>query len=231
MQWLKEHDVALVREILLFQPWQHRHGSPERGMVWTRIPESWTSLQEPRFKRLDARSVRERYKVLEKRFKKENNEDRRASGTSPEEDEVFVGICEIVEQFEEAATLHQEAVSEKKKKQDEEVLQAEEMRNVSLESFGETRKRKKTEEDRTRKVRGTETMQYLRERAIKDDEIKREEISLKKEELQLQKEQQNALAEQLRRQHDQTQQLVQQQQHQNILLLSLLQRILPNNEQ
>ena len=110
MQWLKEHDVALVREILLFQPWQHRHDSPERGMVWTQISESLTSLEEPRFKPLAARSVRERYKVLQKRFKKENSEDRRASGTSPEEDEVFVGICEVVEQFEEAAILHQEAV-------------------------------------------------------------------------------------------------------------------------
>eukprot|EP00794_Sanderia_malayensis_P012617 gene12617-13906_t len=87
MQWLQEHDVALVREILLFQPWQHKHGSPERGMAWTRISESLTSLKEPSFKPLDARSVRERYKLLEKRFKKENDEDRRASGTSPEEDE------------------------------------------------------------------------------------------------------------------------------------------------
>ena len=45
MQWLKEHDVALLREILLFRPWQHKHGSPERGMVWARMPESLSSLQ------------------------------------------------------------------------------------------------------------------------------------------------------------------------------------------
>ena len=74
----------------------------------------------------------------------------------------------------------------KKKKQDEEVLQAEELRKISLKSSKETHQRKKTEEDKTRKVRGTETMQYLRERAIKDDEIKREEILLNKDELQLQ---------------------------------------------
>ena len=70
MQWLKEHDDALVREILLFMPWQHRHGSPERGMVWTQIAESLTSLAQPNFKPPDSRSVRECYKVLEKRFKK-----------------------------------------------------------------------------------------------------------------------------------------------------------------
>lgn len=55
------------------------HGSPERGIVWTRISESLRSLKEPGFKPLDERSARERYKVIEKRFKKENNEDREAS--------------------------------------------------------------------------------------------------------------------------------------------------------
>ena len=230
MQWLKEHDVALVREILLFQPWEHRHGSSERGMVWTRTSESLSSFHEPKFKPLDARSVRERYKVLEKRLKKENKQDMRASGKSPEED-VFVAIRDIVEQFDEALSLQQEAVSEKKKREIEEALQAEEMRNVSLESFAETKKRKKTEEKMSRKLGGTETLEYLKERAMKDDEYKKEEILLKKEEFQLQKEQQNTLVQQLQRQHNQTQQIIDQQQQQNILLLSLLQRVLPNNEQ
>ncbi len=70
MQWLKEHDTAIVRETLLFMPWQHRHGSPERGMVCSQIAESLTGLTQPKFKTLDSRSVRERYKVLEKRFQK-----------------------------------------------------------------------------------------------------------------------------------------------------------------
>ena len=157
-------------------------------------------------------------------------EDMRASGTSPEED-VFVAIRDIVEQFDEALSLQQEAVSEKKKRQIEEALQAEEMRNVSLESFAVTKKRKKTKEKMSRKLGGTETLEYLKERAMKDDEYKKEEILLKKEEFQLQKEQQNTLVQQLQRQHNQTQQIIDQQQQQNILLLSLLQRVLPNNEQ
>ena len=70
MQWLKEHDVALVREMLLFQPWQHKHGSPEGGMEWRRISEGLTGLQEPRFKPLGTRSMREQYKFLQLHFKK-----------------------------------------------------------------------------------------------------------------------------------------------------------------
>ena len=80
MQWLKEHDDALIREILLFMPWHHRHGSSEREMGWTQIAESLTSLTQPSFKPLDSGFLRERNKLLEKRFKKEYNEDKRASG-------------------------------------------------------------------------------------------------------------------------------------------------------
>ena len=70
---------------------------------------------QDRVKPLDSRSVRGRYKVLEKRFKKEDNEDKRASGTSPEQNETNDAISEIVEQFEEAAKMHQEMVAEKRK--------------------------------------------------------------------------------------------------------------------
>ena len=235
MQWLKEHDHALVREILLFMPWQHRHGSPERGMVWTQIAESLTSLTQPSFKPLDSRSVRERYKVLKKRFKKEDNEDKRASVTSPEQNETNDAVREIVEQFEEAAKMQQEMTAEEKKKQEQEVLQAEEMRQVSLESFGETRKRTKSNDEKSNgktsaKVKCTETMKSLRERAAQEDQMKKDEMSIKKNELELQKQQQQALECQLNRQFDQTQQILQQQQQQNLLLMSLIQQILPNNK-
>eukprot|EP00794_Sanderia_malayensis_P012489 gene12489-13772_t len=166
MQWLKEHDSALVREILLFMLWQHRHGSPERGMIWSQIAESLTGLTQPKFKTLDSRSVRERYKVLEKHFKKLENEDRRASGTIPEQDEINDAMCDIIEQFEEAAKMYDEATEEKKKKKEEEVLQAEEMRQASLETFGETHKRTKSKEAKSnektsKKLKSTETMNYL----------------------------------------------------------------------
>ena len=123
--------------------------------MWTRISEGLGCLQGPRFESLDARSVRERCNVLEKRFKKESSEDVGASGTSPKEDGIFEAIRDIVEQFDEALSLQQEAVSEKSKRRFEEALQAKEMRNVSLESYAETQERRTTEERKTRKVRGT----------------------------------------------------------------------------
>ena len=86
-----------------------------------------------------------------------------------------------MEQFDKALSLQQQAVSEKKKRQIEEALQAEEMRNLSLESFAETKKIKKNEEKMSRKVGATETLEYLKERAMKDDDFKKEDILLKKE--------------------------------------------------
>ena len=52
------HNVALVREILLFEPWLHRHGTPEHGQIWKRIAESLNQIMEPCFK-VDDRSVRD----------------------------------------------------------------------------------------------------------------------------------------------------------------------------
>ena len=56
--WTESHDVALVREIILLEPWLHRHGTPERGQIWKRIAESLNQIQEPCFK-VDDRSVRD----------------------------------------------------------------------------------------------------------------------------------------------------------------------------
>ena len=77
-----------------------------------------------------------------------------------------------------------------KKKQEQKVLQAEEMRQVSLETFGETRKTTKSSEEKANgktstKVKCTETMKYLRERAAQEDQMKMEEMSIREKELEL----------------------------------------------
>ena len=97
--------------------------------------------------------------------------------------------------------------ADEKKKQEQEVLQAEEMRQVSLETFGETRKRTKSNKEKSNgktsiKVKCTETMKYLRERAAQEDQMKMEEMCIRGKELELQKQQQQVLEGQLNRQFD-----------------------------
>ena len=98
------------------------------------------------------------------------------------------------------------------------------MKQVSSETFGETRKRTKSNEEKSNgksstKVKCTETMKYLRERAAQGDQMKMEEMSIREKELELQKQQQQALEGQLNRQFDQTQQILQQQNNSRICYL------------
>ena len=47
MIWTEAHDTMLVREILLFEVWEYRHGSPERGQDWESIAENLNKLADP----------------------------------------------------------------------------------------------------------------------------------------------------------------------------------------
>ena len=97
MLWTESRNVALVREILLFEPWLHRYGTPERGQIWKRIAESLNQIQKPCFK-VDDESVRDHYKLLEKKFDKKTSNE--ATGIAlPKESELDQGIRSVIEQF------------------------------------------------------------------------------------------------------------------------------------
>ena len=85
MVWTELHDTALVREIILFEPWLQRHGSYERGQIWKLIAESVKQIQEITFK-VDDRAVRDYFKLLEIKYKKKINEENKATGIAPHEE-------------------------------------------------------------------------------------------------------------------------------------------------
>ena len=122
--------------ILPFQPWQHKKGTVERGEAWGNLACHLGRLIDPVF-RVTQRSVRDRYLLLERRFRKKVSEDEKASGTSPEPSEEDVMMEEIVSLFDEADRLN----DSKKKKIQEEASQAEEMQNMSLETFKQSREK------------------------------------------------------------------------------------------
>ena len=167
MVWTPRHDKLLIREILLYEPWMQRKGTPERGAVWKRIAESLNQIADPDFK-VDDRSVRDHYKILEKKFKRKQSEEERASGIVPEEaTEIDQGMNDIVTQFKDYDLIHQEDKSKKSEALSKEVNDAEEFRKSSLETFGETRKRTGLEDDpgcsKKRKSRSeTQTLAYFK---------------------------------------------------------------------
>ena len=127
MHWTAQHNDAFVKEMLLFEPWLYRKGTPERGNIWKAIAESLNQLKDPYFKVTD-RSLRNGFKNMEKTYISKRNQIEKASGIDvPEKSEAKKGLADIIEQFidceAKAADLHAA---------DREVTQAEKFRKQSV---------------------------------------------------------------------------------------------------
>eukprot|EP00794_Sanderia_malayensis_P002275 gene2275-2615_t len=127
MKWSRKHDCIFIRELLLFEPWKHRKGTPEGVEVWERIAESLEQVEEFKFK-TDKRSVRDRFNKLIKDHKKEDRDEQRASGMSPGQDEVDSALDNIVPMVEEAEKKQDQPNDGKMKKHKEEQGKAIQMR-------------------------------------------------------------------------------------------------------
>ena len=87
MCWTTRHDDLFISEILMFEPqWNSKKDSPETEReFWKSIAESLNQIVDPSF-RVEDRSVRDRFKLQEKKYIKKTNEMDRASGIAPEEE-------------------------------------------------------------------------------------------------------------------------------------------------
>ena len=79
-------------------------------------------------------------------------------------------MADIIERFDEAQKINQDASEKQKKKTEQDAAKAEDMRRKSLETFGETMKRKSIENDEKqstskRRNTGPETLKFLQEKA------------------------------------------------------------------
>ena len=131
--------------------------------------------------------VLHRYLLLDRRFGKKVSEDEKASGTSPEPSEEDVMMEEIISLFDEADRLN----DCKKKKIQEEASQAEEMRNMSLETFKQSQERSQDGQPKPKKKKranGADTMTFLKDRVEIESRQRLEELELRKRELQMEKE-------------------------------------------
>ena len=170
MCWTAKHDDLFIREVLIFEPWNFKKGSPERGNCWKSIAESLNQIVDPSF-RVDDRSVRDRFKLLEKKYVKKTNEIDRASGIAPEEEgEMGKGLREIIELFKDSDLKKHLETEKQREAMDNEVQQAEELRLQSLETIGETSRRKGSdrEECTPKRRRSDDTINYLREKSEKE---------------------------------------------------------------
>ena len=231
MRWTTDHDVALVREIILHEPWEKWQGSVERGKSWENIAASLNGLTEIHFK-VTQRSVRDHYKVLVDAFKKKEREEKNASGISPEESEVVQALADIVERFEQSDDDYKKQSEEKKNKAAADTAKATEMRKRSLETFAETNVRADKEPTKKQRNCGSETINYLKEKAETEMHLRREELELKREETETAKAQailnnqlQQTMAQAMQQQQQMNATLMQAQQQQQAALIALIEKL------
>ena len=232
--WTSKHNEVLVQEMYLFEPWNFKRGSKQRGQVWKRISESLNQHESPKFT-VNQKSVRDHYIFLEKEQKKKIREEEKASGIAPVHTSFDDSMADIIERFREKDAEDQQQDVEKKGKADEETAKAVETRKSSMETFAQSKKRKgEQEQKKSKRSTGTKTIAYLREKAELDASLKREDLRLKRAELDEKKVQQEGLmaqqenltkmlCESIKSQQKQQEKLLQQMQLQNTALLTLLQ--------
>jgi len=227
MEWTEQKDVMLAREILLCEPFRYRVGSKERGLVWSQIAVNRNT--HPGFT-VPQRAVRDRYSILEKKAKKRKCEIENGTGISPEDSELDLALEEIIEKWEAADQEFQLDNQSKAKKLKEEKETAKEMRRMSMETLGDSKRRnsdpsESAEEKRCKKRRGgSDTVQFLKEHSEMELNFKREELEAKKSEQSLLNEQQKqqqqqqmiSMFQQHLQQQNQQQQLPQQQMQQQL---------------
>lgn len=112
MYWSKDHDLLLVREVLIVDPYSQPKRIRERVKLWEEIALNLSAVSEPRFL-VSMRSVRDHVKlVLIKRHKRKVAEERKGSGIAVDEPSEFDAAIEEICEKAEAAKGDQQMISE-----------------------------------------------------------------------------------------------------------------------
>ena len=226
MEWKQECDLLLLQEIVAREPFKFKSSTRERGKVREEITQR---LNENVFgNRLGSkRAVRDKYSVLAKKYRKKMTEEGKASGISPELTETDKLLEQIIEMFEESDREGGENSQQVEQSKENEMEKAEEMWNLSM--LGVTLKRRAADDGQVihkKRGSGTEILLYLRYKAEKQFELRKEELEVRKVEQCQQMQMFQAMQQQLQQQQQQQMQVnIQQQLLQNQMLLPLIEKI------
>ena len=186
MNWTKDHNIMLCREMLVVEPYQYRIGSRERGSCWEKIATNLNSIPQPRLI-VDKRAVRDHFLKLVRDYKRKMAAEERASGISPETSELDEALETIIGRMEGTEEEIARNDERKSKEVEREKVASENVRKRAMESYGESREREdiggpvKKRAERTR-----EAMDYLKGRHNEEVELKRLELKLMERKIILQ---------------------------------------------
>ena len=195
MEWTDDHDILLLREMIASELFQFKKSSPNRGKIWESVQERLNKLDNPKFVIKEKRGVRDRWNLLQAKFKRMQREELQASGIDcelSEKDALIEELCEKEDSF---------SAKDKKKSDDKEA--AEEIRKKAMERM----KRKSTESagGSAKKSRrsGGDAVEFLKEKAQSEYSIRQQELELQRKEQEVRARQQELQIELLRKQTEQ----------------------------
>ena len=222
MEWTEDHDVILLREILASDLFSFKKGSFARRERWESITEKLNQVKTLSFHLKDKRAVRDRWVLLQKKYKAKMHQEETASGISVDDmSEIDVLLEELVGK-EESLNKVGDAQSRKQK---EDKSKAEDIRQKALERYSETNKRKSTENGdeceekpkRQRRSARTEPLvEFMQEKVKTERELRQQELDLRR--LEQEQNQQVMVS------------VLQQQQQTNQAILSVIQKLLEKKE-
>ena len=208
VEWTEQHDLVFLREMVASDIFYYKKGSPDRGRIWEGIQQRLNSVEQPKFVLKDKRAVRDRWNLLQSKFRKRIADEEKASGIDVEMSERDVLIEELCSKEESLAS------KANRKKADREA--ADHVRREAMERMKGTAKRKSSESDtkgggNKSRRNGGELVDFLREKAKSEQEFRQRELEVRE------REQESAA----KRQQDILQLMAQQQ----MVLMSLMQKL------
>ena len=180
-EWTDEHDVLMLREMIVSDVFSFKKGSVGRGDAWDSIAEKLNQIDSPQFRIKVKRGVRDRWILLRRKFRSKIREEEAASGVVVEDlTEKEVLIEELIER-EDTIKPDDNRLSVKQDKD-----KAEDVRKKAMESKGETKKRKlsrgTTDEDQPtisgRKRCAQPLVDFLRKNANAEREPRQQELDI-----------------------------------------------------
>ena len=168
---INEHEVMFLREVLVYEPCEHKYGFQEWGKYWEKLQNLWMvwrvsmnyNLKWPNY--LYETSISFSQTSLKSVF-------------AQQETETDVAQADIVEHFQEADEMRKRQTNNKKSKNEADTLNTAEMRRPSLETFSEFNPRLGNElMVKKSRYAWSETVQYLREKSENELKLRTEELS------------------------------------------------------
>ena len=97
MDWTDDHDIALMKEVRIENPFKTKKKTGARAQIWQKIADKLSGVKQPLFKEnMSKLSIQNRYILVSDKYKQRMRREAAASGISPSYSELDQLIEECI---------------------------------------------------------------------------------------------------------------------------------------